>query len=224
MLPNMMRTLILAISLISALNAGTITLVDTIPTGNLFLQPPVLTGGGFAFGNTGPGSILADGFTAPTTAVLAQISVAVQYVFLPGLSGTYPMELTLFSSSGSLPGAAIESWTVPLAPNTTSLTLVNVISVTNALLLAGHQYWLGVVPTDASGTGIGWGLASAGYPGIQLPIASSAVGSNLWSGGSNNLANEFSVSGTTVPEPASLGIGALITLSMLMARRKALRS
>jgi hypothetical protein len=213
--------LLLAIPLVSVLSAGTVTLVDTIPSGNLFLQPPLITDGGSAFGRTGPGNFVAEGFIAPTDATISQIGVAVEYAFLPGITGTSPMELTLFTDSGNLPGAAIESWTVPLDPNDTSLTLVTVNSVTNALLLAGQQYWLAEVPTDASGTAIGWGLASAGYPGIQLPQAFGVPGSNVWSGGSENLATEFSVLGTTVPEPATFATGALLILSILAARRKA---
>jgi len=130
------------------------------------------------------------------------------------------MELTLFTDSGNLPGAAIENWTVPLDPNNTSLTLVTVNSVTNALLLAGQEYWLAMVPTDGSGTAIGWGLASTS-PGIQRPQALSVPGSNVWSGGAGYLVTDFSVSGTTVPEPATFGTGALLIFLFLTARRKA---
>src|ERR1039457_5360735 len=94
------------------------------------------------------------------------------------------------------------------------------LSLTNALLVAGHQYWLSEVPTDPIHTGIGWGLASPGYPGIQLPIAETSTGVNSgWGPTGLNIANEFSGSGTTVPEPAALGMSALVLLSLIGCRR-----
>ena len=205
MLALTIRSLILVLGAAFALCAGTVTLEDTIPTGNLFLQPPVLTGAAPLFG--GGGVVLADGFTAPVTAALDQISVVVAYQDFPslGITGRSPMLLTLLTDNGDSPGAAIESWTVPVDPSDTMLTIVTVSSTTNPVLESGQQYWLSEVPVDSTTTGIGWGLASAGYPGIQLPIAENDTGMNSgWDPTSMNLANEFSVTGATVPEPAHL--------------------
>jgi hypothetical protein len=224
---GMIRSLILVLGAAGAVHAGVITLENTIPTGNLWLQPPVRTGAAPVFGITG-GVVVADAFTAPDSAALYQISVVVEYEDFPlfGVTGTSPMLLTLFTDSGDSPGTPIESWTVPLSPSDTTLTIVTVDSVTNPWLLAGQQYWLSEVPTNPVSTGIGWGLASAGYPGIQLPIAESITGTNSgWMPTAMNLANEFSVSGMTVPEPATFGISALVLFSMiaaLRARRKKL--
>jgi hypothetical protein len=204
-----------------ALHAGVITLENTIPVGPLYLQPPVLTGAAPVFGSGG-GVVVADAFTPLVSADLFQISVAVEYEDFPsfGVTGTAPMLLTLFTDSSDSPGTPVESWTVPLSPSDTSLTVITVTSVTDALLLAGHQYWLSEVPTDPVGTGIGWGLASAGYPGIELPIAESTTGTNSgWMPTSLNIANEFSVTGTTVPEPGTLGIGALLFPLMITVVR-----
>jgi hypothetical protein len=215
------RTLILLLGVASAVHAGVITLENTIPSGSLFLQPPVLTGAAPVFGSGG-GVVVADAFTAPVTAALYQISVVVEYEDFPslGVIGTSPMLLTLFADSSNSPGTPIESWTVPLSPSDTSLTIVTVTSLTNMLLMAGQQYWLSEVPTDPVHTGIGWGLASPGYPGIQLPIAETSTGVNSgWGPTGLNIANEFSVSGTTVPEPATLGISALVLLSLIGCRR-----
>lgn len=215
------RTLILLLGVASAVHAGVITLENTIPSGSLFLQPPVLTGAAPVFGSGG-GVVVADAFTAPVTAALYQISVVVEYEDFPslGVIGTSPMLLTLFADSSNSPGTPIESWTVPLSPSDTSLTIVTVTSLTSALLMAGQQYWLSEVPTDPVHTGIGWGLASPGYPGIQLPIAETSTGVNSgWGPTGLNIANEFSVSGTTVPEPATLGISALVLLSLIGCRR-----
>jgi len=217
MLIRMMRPLILVLGAAGAVHAGVISLENTIPSGNLFLQPPVLTGAAPVFGITG-GVVVANGFTAPVSAALYQISVVVEYEDFPqfGVTGTAPMLLTLLTDNGDAPGTPIESWTVPLSPTDTSLTIVTVNSVTNPFLVAGQQYWLSEVPTDPVGTGIGWGLASAGYPGIQLPIAESLTGVNSgWLPTSMNLANEFSVSGTTVPEPSTFGLSALVLLVMI---------
>jgi hypothetical protein len=213
--------LILVLGVASAVHAGVITLENTIPSGSLFLQPPVLTGAAPVFGSGG-GIVVADAFTAPVSAALYQISVVLEYEYIPplGVTGRSPMSLTLLTDSSNSPGTPIESWTVPLSPSDTSLTIVTVTSLTDALLVAGQQYWLSEVPADPVHTGIGWGLASPGYPGIQLPIAENNTGLNSgWGPTGLNIANEFSVSGTTVPEPATLGISALVLLSIIGCRR-----
>jgi len=210
MFTRMTKALVLVLAAAGASHAAVVTLENTIPPGPLFLQPPVLTGAGPVFG-TG-GTVVADAFTPLVSANLFQISVAVEYEDFPsfGVTGTAPMLLTLFADSSNSPGTQIESWIVPLSPTDTSLTIATVTSVTDALLVAGHQYWLSEVPIDPIGTGIGWGLASAGLPGIELPIAETSTGVNIgWGPTTMNIANEFSVTGTTVPEPATFGIGAL---------------
>ena len=221
MFGTMTRALSVVLGAASALPAGIITLENTIPSGNLFLQPPVLTGAAPVFGSGG-GTVVANGFTAPVSAALYQISVVVQYENFPsfGVTGTSPMLLSLFMDSGNSPGTLIENWTVPFSPAETSLTIVTVNSITQSMLLAGQRYWLSEVPTDPVHTGIGWGLASSGYPGIQLPIADTSTGVNSgWGPTGLNLANEFSVSGTTVPEPSTLGISSLAFLSMIAGLR-----
>ena len=227
MYSRMTKALIVVLGASSAARAGVITLENTIPVGPLFLQPPVLTGAAPVFGSGG-GVVVADAFTPMVSADLFQISVAVEYIDFPtlGVTGRSPMLLTLFTDSSDSPGRPIESWTVPVNPSDTSLTVVTVTSITGALLLAGHQYWLSEVPTDPVGTGIGWGLASPGYPGIELPIAESTTGMNSgWMPTSLNIANEFSVTGTTVPEPGTFGVGAIVFLSMIAgARAKSKRS
>ena len=210
----------------SAAHAGVITLENTIPVGPLFLQPPVLTGAAPVFGNGGV--VVADAFTPTVSADLFQMSVAVQYEDFPtfGVTATAPMLLTLFTDSSDSPGTPIESWTVPVNPSDTSLTVITVTSITGALLSAGQQYWLSEVPTNPVSTGIGWGLASPGYPGIELPIAESTTGTNSgWMPTSLNIANEFSVTGTTVPEPGTFGVGAIVFLATIAgARAKSKRS
>jgi hypothetical protein len=219
MFAKTMGMLIVAVASANLAQASVITLVDTIPSGSLFLQPPVLTGGGDAFGGSSAGSVLANGFTVPISANLDQISVAVDYIDLPGLTGMSPMLLTLLTDSSDSPGVAIESWTIPLDPADTepSLAVVTAASITQPLLLAGKQYWLSVVPTDPVSTGIGWGLASASFPGIQLPIAESGTGANSgWNPTVTNLANEFSVSGTPTPEPGTFTITGLALVAMVI--------
>jgi hypothetical protein len=227
MYSRMTKALMVVLGASSAARAGVITLENTIPVGPLFLQPPVLTGAAPVFGSGG-GVVVADAFTPMVSADLFQISVAVEYMDFPtlGVTGRSPMLLTLFTDSSDSPGPPIESWTVPVNPSDTSLTVIMVTSITGALLLAGHQYWLSEVPTDPVGTGIGWGLASPGYPGIELPIAESTTGMNSgWMPTSLNIANEFSVTGTTVPEPGTFGAGAIVFLSMIAgARAKSKRS
>jgi hypothetical protein len=223
MLTGMTRALTLVLGLAGAGYADIITLENTIPSGNLFLQPPVLTGAAPVFGSGG-GVVVANGFTVPVTADLYQVSVVVEYQDFPSfdVTGRSPMLLTLLTDNGDAPGLPIESWTVPLDPTDTSLTIVTVNSVTGAMLMAGQQYWLSEVPTNPINTGIGWGLASPGYPGIQLPIAESLTGmNNGWGPTNMNLANEFSVTGigTTVPEPATFGVSGLLLLSLIAGLR-----
>ena len=194
MLTRMTTVLILVSGMIGAAYASPILLANTIPSGSLFTQPPVLTGAASLLG--GGGVVVADAFTAPVSAALSQISVVVDYEFSPqfGVTGTAPLLLTLLTDNDDSPGTPIESWIVPLLPSDTSLTIVAVNSITNAVLLAGDQYWVSVVPTDTIDTGIGWGLTT---PGAQLPVAESLAGVNAgWLPTQANLANEFSVSGT----------------------------
>jgi hypothetical protein len=221
MLTRMTTVLILVSGMIGAAYASPIVLANTIPSGSLFTQPPVLTGAAPLLG--GGGVVVADAFIAPVSAALSQISVAVDYEFSPqfGVTGTSPLLLTLLTDNTDSPGSPIESWIVPLQPSDTSLTIVTVNSITNAVLLAGNQYWVSVVPTDPVTTGIGWGLTT---PGIELPVAETLAGVNAgWLPTQGNLANEFSVSGTAVPEPATLGTGALVALMIGGLRGKRMR-
>lgn len=219
------RTLVSVLTVAGCAQAAVITLENTIPSGNLFLQPPVLTGAAPLFG-AGNGVVVANGFTAPVSAMLSQVSIVVEYQDFPfiGVTGRSPMLLTLFTDNGNSPGTPIESWTVPLAASTTSLAVVTVDSNTHASLVAGQQYWLSEVPTDPVHTGIGWGLASSGFPGILLPVTGTNTGVNSgWGPTQLNLANEFSVvgttAGTTVPEPATFGLNALVLLSIMAGLR-----
>jgi hypothetical protein len=154
MLARMTTALILVSAVIGTAYAGPIVLENTIPSGSLFTQPPVLTGAAPLFG--GGGVVVADAFTAPVSAALSQISVVVDYeFFLPvGVIGTSPLLLTLLNDDGDSPGTPIESWIVPLLPSDTSLTTVTENSITNALLLAGDQYWVSV-RNGHSGSGTG---------------------------------------------------------------------
>jgi uncharacterized protein (TIGR03437 family) len=190
--------LILLLSAVKAAHAAVVTLESTIPSGNLSLQPPVLTGAASLFGSGG-GVVLANAFTSPVNAALYQISVVVEFQPFPqsGVTGASPMLLTLLTDNNDSPGTPIESWTVPLSPSDLSLTLVTVTSVSNSMLLAGRQYWVSLVPTDPIHTGIGWGLTT---PGTELPVARSNTGVNSgWAPAQLNLANEFSVSGNATP-------------------------
>jgi hypothetical protein len=213
-------TLMPALAAAGGMNAAVVTIENTIPSGNLFIQPPVVTGAGSLFGNGG--IVLANAFTAPVSAALSQVSVVVEYVDLPtfGVTGRSPMLLTLFTDSGDSPGTPIESWTVPLNPSDTSLTIVTVNSMTNALLIAGRQYWLSEVPTSASNTGIGWGLAGASPgTGPVLPVAEATTGVNAgWGPTQVNIANEFSVTATTVPEAGAFWT-VLFVLSLIAGLR-----
>jgi len=195
-----------------------VLLENTIPSGNLFLQPPVLTGAAPVFGGGG-GVVVAEAFTSPVNAPLDQISVVVEYEDFPqfGVTGTSPMLLTLFSDNNDSPGAPMESWNVPLDPSDTILTIITVDSITNPLLVAGSQYWISVVPTDPVHTGIGWGLTT---PGTELPMAENNTGLNSgWGPSQLNLANEFSVSGISVPEPATFWIVPLLLIPLLLRSR-----
>lgn len=78
MLTKMTTALILVSGAIGA--AGPIVLVNTIPSGSLFTQPPLLTGAAPLFG--GGDVVVADAFTAPVSAALSQITVAAALAML----------------------------------------------------------------------------------------------------------------------------------------------
>ncbi len=194
---GMSKASVLVFAILNVAHAQVVTLVNTIPTGNLAAQPPALTGAAPLLG--GGGLVIADAFPMELTATLDQITVAVQYVPLPNGLGTSPMLLTILSDNNNSPGAPIETWTVPFSPAETNLTLITVTSVTHAVLNAGQLYWVSVVPTDPTTTGIGWGLVAASPNSPGLPIATSSLGTNSgWGPTNTSFANEFSVTGTTV--------------------------
>ena len=198
----MNRLAILVLAAVCTLHSETITLINTIPNGNLDLQPPVFMPGGNVR------VTMADGFIAPETVALSQVSLAVAYVG----GRTAPMYISILDDNGNSPGTELERWAFRLDYDATTLTVVTMTSNRNPMLLAGRQYWLALDPSDLSGTAIGWGLASSGYPGIQLPIAV-RYGYDDWDPTQLNLANEFSVSGTTVPEPTNFRLSALSLLA-----------
>ncbi len=202
MFAQMSKASVLVFAILNAAHAQVVTLVNTIPTGNLAGQPPALTGAVPLLG--GGGQVIADAFPMEVTATLNQVTVAVQYLPLPTGLGTSPMLLTILNDNNSSPGAPIESWTVPFSPAETNLTLITVTSVTHAVLNGGQLYWISVVPADPTATGIGWGLVAASPNSPELPIATSNLGINSgWGPTHTNFANEFSVTGTTVPPPIS---------------------
>jgi hypothetical protein len=197
-------------------------LINTIPSGPLFLQPPVATGAGSFFGNEG--LVLADAFISPIDAAVDEIRVVAQYV--PFLApGTSPLSLSLLSDTGNSPGSVLESYVGALDLSNPDLQIVTVESVSHPLLESGRQYWLSFTPVDPINTAIGWGLASADYPGIQLPIAGNTTGTNSgWGPTTMNLANEFSVSGTSpVPEPSTWALLSIALLAISFHRHKSYR-
>jgi uncharacterized protein (TIGR03437 family) len=196
----MSKASVLVFVILNAAPAQMVTLVNTIPTGNLAAQPPALTGAVPILG--GGGQVIADAFPVEVTATLDQVTVAVQYLPLPNGLGTSPMLLTILSDNNNSPGTPIESWTVPFSPAETNLTLVTVTSATHTPLNSGQVYWISVVPTDPTTTGIGWGLVAASPNSPGLPIATSSLGINSgWGPTHASFANEFSVTGTTAPPP-----------------------
>src|ERR1019366_8689049 len=170
MYSRMTKALMVVLGASSAARAGVITLENTIPVGPLFLQPPVITGAAPVFGSGG-GVVVADAFTAMVSADLFQISVAVEYMDFPtlGVTGRSPMLLTLFTDSSDSPGPPIESWTVPVNPSDTSLTVITVNSITGALLLAGPKSGFSKVPTDQSALALGGGWHPPAIPVSSYP-------------------------------------------------------
>ena len=111
---RMSKASVLVFAILNAAHAQVVTLVNTIPTGNLAGQPPALTGAVPIFG--GGGQVIADAFPMEVTATLDQVTVAVQYLPLPTGLGTSPMLLTILNDNNNSPGTPIESWTVPFSP------------------------------------------------------------------------------------------------------------
>src|ERR1700727_2335408 len=107
MLTRMTTALVLILGVVGAAYAGPIVLENTIPSGSLFTQPPVLTGAAPLLG--GGGGVVADAFTAPVSAALSQISVVVDYEFSPqfGVTGPSPLLLTFLTDNGDSPGTPI---------------------------------------------------------------------------------------------------------------------
>jgi hypothetical protein len=147
----------------------------------------------------------ATSFTPATNSILTAIDFAA-YLF----SG--PNQLTVYLTSGALPGAPIESFSVsvPAYPG----SVISLTSVLQPELFAGTTYWVVLRPTTRSTLSSG-GMLTRLAPPPALFRAS-------WFQETAFAAPVFDVQGTAIPEPAApFLVGAsLLLLGMRYGARR----
>ena len=163
-------------------------------------------------GDSGPfGNVqdeIAASFIPSATVSLDTIRVAAFHL-------TGGNELDVYLSSGSAPGAPIESFSTTGVSNTPGILTFN--SVTNPLLAAGTKYWVVMSTTPLTANDMEWSWNTIGVDGFDYRFG----GSGGWSIDSSDLTPAFEV--TATPEPASLllfGTG-LITVFRRMRKPQA---
>jgi hypothetical protein len=95
-------------------------------------------------------------FTATMTGPLASITVPVFNVLAPS-----EINFSLNVNNGTVPGTALESWTLTGLPGLTTLSTMT--STSNPTLTAGVKYWL-IASVTGTSTQDGWYLANSGSP------------------------------------------------------------
>lgn len=189
----------------------------------------LLAGFGFAsllhaaiiYSDFGPGqtydtSLAADVGTDPNNPIAVQVSTAASFTpafdsILTGVDfaaylASGPDQLTVYLTSGALPGAPIESFSVsvPSYPG----SVLTLTSVLQPELFAGTTYWIVLEANDPVNSLIGWygnsigatpgflqrfGAGSWFLPGFEPPV--------------------FDVQGTSIPEPSTF---LLVSVSLLL--------
>jgi hypothetical protein len=173
--------------------AGAATIYNNFGPGDAYC------GCGYAVSGSTSGSGFfqeANAFTPSGTFTLTQIDVAIDVV-----SGTNSASLTLNSDSGGLPGAVLETWSLPSLPGFPTCCTVETVTPSGSpiVLTSGTQYWLVASPI-ASDTFAAWMVNSTSASG---PRATNQ-GSGFSSDGVSAL-GAFDVLGTPgVPEPSTL--------------------
>ncbi len=146
-------------------------------------------------------------FTPATTSVLTAIDFAAVYIGGPN-------QLNVYLTSGGLPGAPIESFTLTNLANLPTVLTVN--SVTHPVLSAGTTYWVVLTANDPVNSDFGWNFNTTGATG-----AATRLGAGSWVL-DQGTTSAFDVQGDAVPEPATflLVSGSLLLFGMRCRGRR----
>lgn len=221
MKPILSRTCVFGLTLIAAgiLKAGPITLFSDFGPGNAFnccVGDPL--GGGAANGNGG--FTLAAPFTPSTTAYLSQIDVAVSV----DVTGNKSPDLNAFllSSSGNMPGAVLESFSLT-GVATVQPSIISFTSRVHPLLLSGTQYYVALAPADLINSKDGFLFNTTGA--VASPSKFLSIGSGPFAGNAGSIQPAFRVTGDTnppaIPEPSTwlMSVSGLSALMLVAVRR-----
>jgi hypothetical protein len=190
-------------------NAGTILFSNLVEPGDQYGPDGVGLGHTPAFPNPGDYLIYAVPFTPTSTALLTSFEAP-----LGVASGTNQLQAFLYSDASGAPGSIIEFFPLSGLPTFGfPFPLLTVNSVLDPMLIAGHQYWIGV--TGGPATFGMWSLnlfqGNAADGGASREILNGIA--QPWVVGSGERTGALEVVGTIVPEPSYTVLCACVLLS-----------
>ncbi len=210
-----MRTvtrLLLLIGLVaSVMCAGPVVLYSNFGPGDSYFEGPGVTFGCGAMCWGNDGLTLAWAFTPGVTATFTELETVATSMFAPT-----SLIASIWTDSGGVPGAMIESLSTPLDP---TFTHFDFLSVLHPTLTAGTTYWFVAAVPDPVNDAAQLALNSIGATGPQAYM----WGAGPWADGGSNLQAVFRVTGdveSSVPEPSSLALIVAAMLGGLMGLRR----
>lgn len=139
-------------------------------------------------------------------------------------SGT--LQVTINADSANKPGQVLESFTLTdLLLHTDRSTVfpaaTTISSVTHPLLHDGSNYWVVLsAPVVSNYSDVHWYLSNASYGDSQWVLSAQGSGySPGWNTNTGTVVPAFMVTGSPVPEPATLSLLTFVGLALIRRRK-----
>lgn len=211
--------------------AGSVLFSDLGASGTIYTTSSGNVVDGSTAGLTPSSIAVADLFTASGTGSfsVSEIDLAVAAF---GSSSNHAFTASIWTDSAGLPGSQVAGalWSQTATdPFFACCSLLSITGISGVNLTGGQEYFMILAPPSLTGTSsIMWNANNQGATGLQLAsVNGGAFGTTIGGSPIGNQLSAFDVlSGTSVPEPASLlllGTGLLVMLG-IARRRKSQRA